>query len=119
MRVASNGSTWATSGEGDSATADALGRGTLLLSQLLQKELGPLGPPPPSSSSSSESDEGGPPGTGLSYEVEWWPYEDHEGNSDAADGTAYMLTRKVNNAHYYYYYYYKKNRAQGTQIDSK
>jgi len=62
-----------------------LGRGMQLLSQLLQPEPGPPGPPPPSSSS-SESDESGPPGTGLWYEGEWWPYEDYEGNGDAADG---------------------------------
>jgi len=72
----------------------ALGRGMLVLSQLLQQEPGPPGPPPPSSSSSSnESDEGGPPGTGLWYEREWWPYEDYEGNGDdAADGAAGSAT---------------------------
>jgi len=65
------------------------GRGTPLLSQFLKEEPGPPGPHPPSSSSSSESDEGGPPGTGLWYEGEWWSYDDIDGNDDgAASGTA-------------------------------
>jgi len=51
----------------------AHGHGTPLLSQLLQQEPGPPGPYP-LSSSSSDSDEGGPPGTGLLYEGEWWWY---------------------------------------------
>jgi len=94
MRVAGDVSTGSTSSEGDSAMPDArteasaLGRGTPLLSQLLQQEPGPPAPHPPSSSS-SESDEGGPPGTGLWYEGEWWPYDDIGGNGDgAAHGTA-------------------------------
>jgi len=66
----------------------ALGCETPLLSQLLQQEPGPPRLHPPSSSS-SESDEGGPPGTGLWYEGEWWPYKDYEGNGDdSASGTA-------------------------------
>jgi len=63
------------------------GRGTPLLSQLLQQEPGPPRPHPPSSSS-SESDEGGPPGTSLWYEGEWWPYDDDGGDSDGTAGGA-------------------------------
>ena len=69
MRVADDNSTGPASGEGDSATADAaeatiLGRGALLLSQLLQQEPEPPGPSP-SLSSSSESDEGSPAGAAV------------------------------------------------------
>jgi len=69
-----------------------LGRGMPLPSQLLQQEPGLPGPHPPSSLS-SESDEGRPPGTGVWYEGEWWPYEDYEGNgNDAVGGAAGRAT---------------------------
>jgi len=65
----------------------ALGCGTPLLSQLLQQKPGLLRPHA-LSSSSSESDDGGPPGTSLWCKIEWWPYDDIDGNGESAASAA-------------------------------